>query len=123
VDDFRHQGEGAARQPRFGALTKREGEILKLLARGKSVKEISCEFELSGKTAEAHKFSPHAQAQYSQQGAARAVSISKKDHPASEADSGIARTEPLRVRPRVSKPCSHVASLPVSTREPTSFAA
>ena len=31
VDDFLHQGEGAARQPRFGALTKREREILKLL--------------------------------------------------------------------------------------------
>jgi hypothetical protein len=31
VDDFRHQSESAARQPRFGALTKREREILKLL--------------------------------------------------------------------------------------------
>ena len=56
VDDFLHQGEGAARQPRFGALTKREREILKMLAEGRSVKEIATTFELSVKTVEAHKF-------------------------------------------------------------------
>ncbi len=55
VDGFR-SGNGAALQPRFGALTKREREILKLLAEGKSVKEIACEFDLSVKTVEAHKF-------------------------------------------------------------------
>jgi len=55
VDDFRMQGRGP-RQPRFGTLTKRELEILKMLAEGKSVKEIATGFELSVKTVEAHKF-------------------------------------------------------------------
>jgi two-component system, NarL family, response regulator NreC len=57
VDDFRLQGRGgAARQPRFNTLTKREREILKLLAEGMSVKEIAASFNLSVKTIEAHKF-------------------------------------------------------------------
>jgi two-component system, NarL family, response regulator NreC len=55
VDGFR-SGNGTSVQPRFGTLTKREREILKLLAEGKSVKEIACEFDLSVKTVEAHKF-------------------------------------------------------------------
>ncbi len=57
VDGFRQQGRGGGvRQPRFGTLTKREIEILKMLAEGKSVKEIASNFELSVKTVEAHKF-------------------------------------------------------------------
>ena len=56
VDDFRTNGRGLARQPRFDTLTKREREILKMLAEGKSVKEIASEFQLSVKTVEAHKF-------------------------------------------------------------------
>ena len=57
VDNFRLQGhEGSVRQPRFGTLTKREREILKLLAEGLSVKEIAAGFDLSVKTVEAHKF-------------------------------------------------------------------
>jgi len=57
VDGFRMQGRcGPVRQPRFGTLTKREREILKMLAEGKSVKEIAGSFELSVKTVEAHKF-------------------------------------------------------------------
>jgi two-component system, NarL family, response regulator NreC len=56
VDGFRMQGRGGERQPRFGTLTKREREILKLLAEGKSVKEIAGGFDLSVKTVEAHKF-------------------------------------------------------------------
>jgi DNA-binding NarL/FixJ family response regulator len=56
VDDFRLQGKGPMRAPRFGTLTKREREILKLLAEGKSVKEIATSFNLSVKTVEAHKF-------------------------------------------------------------------
>jgi two-component system, NarL family, response regulator NreC len=57
VDDFRIQAAGGmARQPRFGTLTKREREILKLLAEGRSVKEIAASFDLSIKTVEAHKF-------------------------------------------------------------------
>ena len=55
VDDFRTKGSGI-RQPRFGTLTKREREILKMLAEGKSVKEIASSFDLSVKTVEAHKF-------------------------------------------------------------------
>jgi two-component system response regulator NreC len=56
VDGFRMQGRGGERQPRFGTLTKREREILKLLAEGKSVKDIANGFDLSVKTVEAHKF-------------------------------------------------------------------
>jgi two-component system, NarL family, response regulator NreC len=56
VDDFRVQSHSPVRQPRFGTLTKREREILKLLAEGKSVKEVATEFDLSVKTVEAHKF-------------------------------------------------------------------
>ena len=56
VDDFRTQGREPVRQPRFGTLTKREREILKMLAEGQSVKEIASNFELSVKTVEAHKF-------------------------------------------------------------------
>ncbi len=56
VDDFRLQGRSPARQPRLASLTKREREILKLLAEGKSVKEIATAFDLSVKTVEAHKF-------------------------------------------------------------------
>jgi DNA-binding NarL/FixJ family response regulator len=55
VDGFRTQGN-IVRQPRFGTLTKREREILKMLAEGRSVKEIASEFILSVKTVEAHKF-------------------------------------------------------------------
>ncbi|HUB77298.1 MAG TPA: response regulator transcription factor [Bryobacteraceae bacterium] len=56
VDGFRGQGNNPVRQPRFGTLTKREREILKMLAEGKSVKEIATGFDLSVKTVEAHKF-------------------------------------------------------------------
>src|SRR5262249_46826623 len=58
VDGFRTQAKTGAppRQPRLGTLTKREREILKMLAEGKSVKEIATGFDLSVKTIEAHKF-------------------------------------------------------------------
>lgn len=56
VDGFRMQGRGIERQARFGSLTKREREILKMLAEGQSVKEIAAAFDLSVKTIEAHKF-------------------------------------------------------------------
>jgi two-component system response regulator NreC len=56
VDDFRTQGRSPTRQTRFGTLTKREREITKLLAEGKSVKEVAANFDLSVKTVEAHKF-------------------------------------------------------------------
>jgi len=59
VADFRGGGHGLSLEGgrvRFGNLTKREHEILKMLAEGKSVKEIASGFELSVKTVEAHKF-------------------------------------------------------------------
>lgn len=56
VDGFRMHARGGERQPRFGTLTKREREILKMLAEGRSVKEIASAFDLSVKTVEAHKF-------------------------------------------------------------------
>jgi len=56
VDGFRVHGRGPVSQPRFGTLTKREREILKMLAEGQSVKEIASGFDLSVKTVEAHKF-------------------------------------------------------------------
>lgn len=60
VADFRTHGRGVPNEglcrARLGSLTKREHEILKMLAEGKSVKEIATGFELSVKTIEAHKF-------------------------------------------------------------------
>ena len=56
VDGFLVMGRSSIRQPRFGTLTKREREVLKMLAEGRSVKEIASGFELSVKTVEAHKF-------------------------------------------------------------------
>jgi len=55
VDDFRN-GKSANRVPRFGTLTTREREVLKMLAEDKSVKEIAVDLNLSVKTVEAHKF-------------------------------------------------------------------
>jgi two-component system, NarL family, response regulator NreC len=56
VNDFRTQVRADQRVSRFGSLTKREREILKLLAEGSSVKEIASSLNLSVKTIEAHKF-------------------------------------------------------------------
>jgi DNA-binding NarL/FixJ family response regulator len=54
VDGFRMSARGD--RHRLGALTRREREILKMLAEGRSVKEIAGVFDLSVKTVEAHKF-------------------------------------------------------------------
>ncbi|HLK47508.1 MAG TPA: response regulator transcription factor [Bryobacteraceae bacterium] len=56
VDGFREHGRAPTRQTRLGTLTKREREVTKLLAEGKSVKEVAASFDLSVKTIEAHKF-------------------------------------------------------------------
>jgi DNA-binding NarL/FixJ family response regulator len=56
VDGYRALSRSPIREPRFGSLTKREREVLKLLAEGQSVKEIAGNFDLSVKTIEAHKF-------------------------------------------------------------------
>jgi DNA-binding NarL/FixJ family response regulator len=56
VDDFRLQGHASARQTRLATRSKREREIMKLLAEGKSVKQAATQFNLSVKTVEAHMF-------------------------------------------------------------------
>jgi DNA-binding NarL/FixJ family response regulator len=56
VDDFRSRIKTCSRTPRFATLTPREKEVLKMLAEGKSVKEIAGDLNLSVKTVEAHKF-------------------------------------------------------------------
>ena len=56
VDDFRSRMRSGNPVPRFDTLTPREKEVLKLLAEGKSVKEIACDLDLSVKTVETHKF-------------------------------------------------------------------
>jgi two-component system response regulator NreC len=56
VDDFRSRIRSSNRLPRFSTLTSREREVLKMLAEGKSVKEIAGDLNLSVKTVEAHKF-------------------------------------------------------------------
>jgi two-component system, NarL family, response regulator NreC len=56
VDDFRGRVKSPTRVSRFGTLTSREREVLKLLAEGKSVKDIAANLDLSTKTVEAHKF-------------------------------------------------------------------
>ena len=56
VDTFRSGQIYTAGKTTFGSLTAREREALKLLAEGKTVKEIATEWCLSVKTVEAHKF-------------------------------------------------------------------
>jgi DNA-binding NarL/FixJ family response regulator len=56
VDDFRSRMRSEHPVPRFDTLTAREKEVLKLLAEGKSVKEIASDLDLSLKTVETHKF-------------------------------------------------------------------
>ena len=56
VDDFRGRNKVQSKVARFGTLTTRERDVLKMLAEGKSVKEIACDLNLSTKTIDAHKF-------------------------------------------------------------------
>jgi two-component system, NarL family, response regulator NreC len=57
VDDFRARGEGRRGQGRgVVTLTPREREVVKMIAEGKSVKEIAVRMGRSVKTIEAHKF-------------------------------------------------------------------
>jgi two-component system, NarL family, response regulator NreC len=56
VDDFRGRTKGDTKVSRSSTLTQREGEVLKSLAEGQSVKDIAALFGLSVKTVEAHKF-------------------------------------------------------------------
>ena len=81
VDDFRMQGRGPGRQPRFGTLTKREREILKMLAEGKSVKEIASSLRTQRQDRRGPQIQPDAQTRHPQQGATGAVRHSEEDHP------------------------------------------
>jgi two-component system, NarL family, response regulator NreC len=54
--DSVHRGAAPCASRDMAPLTKREREILKMLAEGRSVKEIATVFDLSVKTVEAHKF-------------------------------------------------------------------
>jgi two-component system, NarL family, response regulator NreC len=56
VDDFRNPGASRLRGRERNTLTTREREILKMLAEGKSSKELAAEFKVSVKTIEVHKF-------------------------------------------------------------------
>ncbi len=56
VDDFRNPGASRLRARDRNALTRREREILKMLAEGKSSKDLAAEFQVSVKTVDVHKF-------------------------------------------------------------------
>jgi two-component system, NarL family, response regulator NreC len=56
VDDFRGRAKMPEKVSRSSTLTPREGEVLKSLAEGQTVKDIACGLFLSVKTVEAHKF-------------------------------------------------------------------
>lgn len=56
VDDFRARGQGRQGRSAGVTLTPREREVVKMIAEGKSVKEIAVRLGRSVKTVEAHKF-------------------------------------------------------------------
>jgi two-component system, NarL family, response regulator NreC len=56
VDAVRSHAMNPPEASRFETLTARERETLKMLAEGRSVKEIAGEFGLSAKTVDTHKF-------------------------------------------------------------------
>jgi len=56
VDDFRARGEGRRGLSAGVSLTPREREVVRMIAEGKSVKEIAVRLGRSVKTVEAHKF-------------------------------------------------------------------
>ncbi|HXY09245.1 MAG TPA: response regulator transcription factor [Terriglobales bacterium] len=56
VDDFRARSRGRRGQRGGSTLTPREREVVKMIAEGKSVKEIAVGLGRSIKTIEAHKF-------------------------------------------------------------------
>jgi len=55
VPDLQALAESNAGYPRGSALTSREREVMKLLAEGRTVREVASELSLSVKTIEAHK--------------------------------------------------------------------
>jgi two-component system, NarL family, response regulator NreC len=55
VPDLRALAASNERQPRGSVLTSREQEVMRLLAEGRTVREVAAELSLSIKTVEAHK--------------------------------------------------------------------
>lgn len=55
VPDLRALAAPNERQPRSSVLTAREQEVMRLLAEGRTVREVAAELSLSVKTVEAHK--------------------------------------------------------------------
>jgi two-component system response regulator NreC len=55
VPDLRALAASNERQPRTSVLTSREQEVMRLLAEGRTVREVAAELSLSVKTVEAHK--------------------------------------------------------------------
>lgn len=55
VPDLRALAASSERQPRASVLTCREQEVMRLLAEGRTVREVAAELSLSIKTVEAHK--------------------------------------------------------------------
>lgn len=55
VPDLRALAASNERQPRTSVLTAREQEVMRLLAEGRTVREVAAELSLSVKTVEAHK--------------------------------------------------------------------
>jgi two-component system response regulator NreC len=55
VPDLRALADSNESYPRVGTLTPREEEVARLLAEGRTVREVSAELALSVKTVEAHK--------------------------------------------------------------------
>ena len=56
MEDVRVNPATGVKKGRHDALSGRERQVLKILAEGKTVKEIATDFNLSVKTVEAHKF-------------------------------------------------------------------
>ena len=56
ADRVRGSGRKAEQPSRFGSLTPREMQVLKMIAEGRSAKEIAAELNLGIKTVETHKF-------------------------------------------------------------------
>ena len=94
VDDIRVTGRAPLRHPRFDALTKREVEVLKMLAEGASVKEIASEFDLSVKTIEAHKFNLMRKLGIHNKAPTGSIRHSEEDHQASGTGCLLTRPRP-----------------------------
>jgi len=81
VDGFRLLGRSPIRQMRIGALTKREREVLKMLAEGKIREGDRLRLRTQRQDRRGAQVQPYAQTRHPQQGATRTVRNSKEDNP------------------------------------------